>query len=110
MMFQEDRRRVFENDTLTVVKGHVGSYPNAFSYIHIDQIEERIDTYLEITNKLDYYNFAKKYSIQRNSPNFWEESDWHYRKYLKEQPVEAGVFDMYRFHRIAEKSDSNFSW
>ena len=110
MLFKEDRRRVFKEDTLTVVKGHVGSYPNAFSYIHIDQAEERIDAYLEIINKLDYYNFAKKYSIQRNSANFWEESDWHYRKYLKDKPVEAGVFDLYRFHRIADKSDSSFSW
>jgi len=110
MMFKEGRRRVLKDDTLTVVKGHVGSYPNAFSHIPIDQIERRIDSYLKIKDKLDYYNFAKKYAIQRNSPDFWEESDWHYRKYLKDQPVEAGLFDMYRFHRIAEKSDSNFSW
>jgi hypothetical protein len=57
-----------------------------------------------------YYNYAKKYSIQRNSPNFWEESDWHYRRFLKEQPVKAGLFDLYRFFRIAEKSDADFSW
>jgi hypothetical protein len=110
MVFREGRRRVIEDDTLTVVKGHVGSYPNAFIHIPIDQIEDRIDSYLNIKDKLDYYNFAKKYAIKRNSPNFWEESDWHYRKYLKDQPVEAGLFDMYRFHRIAEKSDSQFKW
>jgi hypothetical protein len=110
MMFKEDRRRVREDDTLTVVKGYVGSYPNAFGYIAIDQIEARIDLYLKIKHKLDYYSFAKQYAIQRNSPNFWEESDWHYRKFLKDQPVEAGLFDMYRFHRIAEKADASFSW
>jgi hypothetical protein len=110
MLFDEARRRELEDDTLTVVKGHVGSYPNAFSHIPIDQIEGRIDSYLNIKDKLDYYNFAKKYAIQRNSPNFWVESDWHYRKYLKDLPVEAGLFDMYRFHRIAEKSDSQFKW
>ena len=110
MLFREDRRRVLEDDTLTVVKGYVGSYPNAFSYVPIDQIEARIDAYLKIENKLDYYNFAKQYGIQRNSPGFWGESDWHYRKFLKDQPVEAGLFDMYRFHRIAEKSDSQFKW
>ena len=110
MLFKEGRRRVLKDDTLTVVKGHVGSYPNAFSHIPVDQIEDRIDAYLKIKNKLDYYSFAKKYAIQRNSPNFWEESDWHYRKFLEDQPVEAGLFDMYRYHRIAEKSDSSFSW
>ena len=110
MLFDEARRRVIEDDTLTVVKGHQGSYPNAFSHIPIDQIETRIDAYLKIKDKLDYYNYAKQYAIQRNSPNFWEESDWHYQKFLKDQPVEAGLFDMYRFHRIAEKSDASFTW
>jgi Fatty acid cis/trans isomerase (CTI) len=110
MLFKEDRRRILEDDTLTVVKGHVGSYPNAFSRIPIDRIEDGLDAYLKIKNKLDYYNFAKKYAIQRNSPSFWEESDWHYRKFLKDKPVEAGLFDMYRFHRIADKSDASFAW
>ena len=83
MLFNENRRRVLENDTLTVVKGHIGSYPNAFSRIPIGKIEARIDAYLRIQNVLDYYNYAKENGIQRNSPNFWEESDWHYQRFLK---------------------------
>ena len=109
-MFEEDRRRTPEDDTLTVVKGYVGSYPNAFKRIPIDEIEARLGTYLEISNKLDYYNYSKKHGIQRNSPIFWEESDWHYQKYLKDKPIEAGLFDMYRFHRIADKTDASFEW
>jgi hypothetical protein len=110
MMFKESRRRTPEDDTLTVVKGYVGSYPNAFGRITINQIEARIDTFLNISNKLDYYNFNKKHGIQRNSPIFWEESDWHYQNYLKAKPIEAGLFDMYRFHRIADKADASFEW
>jgi hypothetical protein len=110
MLFNEGRRRIVENDTLTVVKGYVGSYPNAFSRIPIDQIDDHIDAYLKIKNELDYYHFAKRFAIQRNSAGFWEESDWHYRKFLHDKPIEAGLFDMYRFHRIAEKSNADFSW
>ena len=110
MLFREDHRRLPENDSLTVVRGHVGSYPNAFSRIPIDEIESRIDRYLKIRDKLDYYNFAKAYGIQRSNPFFWQESDWHYRTFLEEKPIEAGVFDMYRFHRIAEKTNAGFSW
>ena len=110
MLFEEGRRRVLEDDTLTVIKGYTGSYPNAFSRIPLEEIETRIDTYLGIRNKLDYYNYAKQHVIQRNSPSFWEESDWHYQTYLKRQPVEAGLFDMYRYHRIAEKTEARFSW
>ena len=110
MLFGESRRRILDDDTLTVVKGYTGSYPNAFSRIPIDQIEVRIDLFLRIKDKLDYYNYAKQHGIQRNSPGFWAESDWHHRQYLKGQPVKAGVFDLYRYHRIAEKVDKTFTW
>ncbi|MFZ2632564.1 MAG: fatty acid cis/trans isomerase [Desulfosalsimonadaceae bacterium] len=106
MMFKEDRRRVIDNDTLTVVKGYVGSYPNAFTRIPIDQMGITIDSYLKIKDEIGYYHFAKKYSIQRNCPCFWEESDWHHTKALELQPIEGGLFDLYRFHRIGEKADA----
>jgi hypothetical protein len=109
MMFEEDRRRIIDNDTLTVVKGYVGSYPNAFSRIPIDQMEPTIDQYLRIKDVVGYYNFSKSFSIQRNCPCFWEESDWHYKKSLELQPIEGGLFDMYRFHRIGEKADKKIT-
>jgi hypothetical protein len=109
-MFGEDRRRIVEDDTLTLVKGHVGSYPNSFCRIHIDQIHNFAEDFIKIKDQLTYYNFARQYVVRRTSPNFWEEADWHYQKYLKEQPIDAGQFDMFRFNRIANKSDSKFEW
>ena len=109
-MFGEERRRIVDDDTLTLVKGYVGSYPNAFCRVHIEQIEDFVENFLKIKDQLSYYNFARKYATRRTSQNFWAESDWHYEKFLKDEPVEAGLFDMYRFNRIAEKSDSHFKW
>ncbi len=109
-MFGEERRRIVKDDTLTLVKGHVGSYPNSFTRVNLDEIEEFVGSFLKIRDQLSYYNAARKYGIRRTSPNFWEEADWHYQKYLKDEPVEAGLFDMYRFNRIAEKSDAEFKW
>jgi hypothetical protein len=109
-MFGEERRRIVKDDTLTIVKGYTGSYPNSFVRVHIDEIEEFVEGFLKIRDQLSYYNVARKYAIKRTSPNFWEEADWHYQKYLKDEPVEAGLFDMYRFNRIAEKSDAHFKW
>jgi len=109
-LFGEDRRRIVDDDTLTLVKGHVGSYPNAFCRVHIEKIEDFVEDFLKIRDQLSYYNFAKTYAVKRTSPNFWEEADWHYKKYLKDQPIEAGLFDMYRFRRVALKSDSQFKW
>ncbi|MFZ5570271.1 MAG: fatty acid cis/trans isomerase [Thermodesulfobacteriota bacterium] len=106
MMFQEDRRRRIEDDTLTVVKGHMGSYPNAFSRIPFEELEAAVDIYLQVKDPVDYFMLARKYSIQRNSPDFWQEADWHYRTFMEREPVEGGVFDLYRFHRIGEKGDA----
>jgi hypothetical protein len=109
-MFGEERRRLVADDTLTIVKGYVGSYPNSFVRVNLDEIEEFVESFLKIRDQLSYYHVARKYAIRRTSPNFWEEADWHYQKYLKDEPVEAGLFDMYRFNRIAEKSDAEFKW
>ena len=109
-MFGEERRRIVDDDTLTLAKGYVGSYPNAFCRVHIEQIENFVESFLKIRDQLSYYNFARQHGIRRTSQNFWAESDWHYQKFLKDNPVEAGLFDMYRFNRIAEKSDSHFRW
>ena len=109
-MFEEERRRIVDDDTLTIVKGYTGSYPNSFVRVHIDEIEDFVESFLKIRDQLSYYNVARKYAIRRTSPDFWEEADWHYQKYLKDEPVEAGLFDMYRFNRIAEKSDAHFKW
>ena len=109
-MFEEERRRIVDDDTLTIVKGYTGSYPNSFVRVHIDEVEDFVKSFLKIKDQLSYYNVARKYAIRRTSPDFWEEADWHYQKYLKDEPVEAGLFDMYRFNRIAEKSDAHFKW
>jgi hypothetical protein len=109
-MLGEDKRRIVDDDTLTLVKGHVGSYPNSFCRVNLAQIDDFVDDFLTIRDQLSYYNVAGKYSVKRTSSNFWEEADWHYKKYLKDQPIEAGLFDMYRFSRVAEKSDVQFKW
>jgi hypothetical protein len=109
-MFGEGRRRIVENDTLTIVKGHEGSYPNSFVRVPIDQLETFLKDFLKIKDEVSMYNFAHRYAVQRTNPDFWRESDWHLQKYLKDEPVEAGLFDLYRFNRIGMKSDAKFKW
>ena len=109
-MFGEQRRRIVENDTLTIVKGHEGNYPNSFVRVPIEQLETFLTEFLKIKDPVSLYNFSHRYAVQRTNPDFWIESDWHYQKYLRDEPVEAGLFDMYRFNRIGMKSDAKFKW
>ncbi len=110
LMFSEDRRRVVKDDTITIIKGYVGDYPNAFSRIGIDHIEEAVEQYITLKDKIDYYHFGMSYAVRRTSPDFWAEADWHYRRCLEDLPVNGGQFDLNRFNRIAQKSDQEFKW
>lgn len=105
MMFREDRRRNPENDTITVVKGYVGTYPNSIVKVPIEKLTSLIDEYLKITDTVSHFNLAQKYRIQRNNPDFWKEADWHYQNFLEQEPIEGGLFDFYRYHRLGEKSN-----
>ncbi len=88
----------------------MGDYPNTFCRIGIDKIEEAVEQYITLKDKIDYYHFGMAYAVRRTSPNFWAEADWHYRRCLKDRPVNGGQFDLNRFNRIAQKSDQEFKW
>ncbi len=109
-LFGESRRRIIKDDSLTIVKGHLGNYPNAFCRIPVERIDQFVDEYGKIKDKLSYYYFAKEFAIGRTHPDFWAEADWHYRKFLADSPVEGGQFDLNRFGRISEKADMEFAW
>ncbi|WP_031481059.1 fatty acid cis/trans isomerase [Maridesulfovibrio frigidus] len=109
-LLDEERRRVIENDTLTVVKGYIGSYPNSFVKVDIDEVESFAEELVKLRDPIGYFNLASKYVARRTSPDFWTESDWHNQNFLKEDPVEAGLFDLYRYHRISEMFEVEFKW
>ncbi|MCP4401260.1 MAG: fatty acid cis/trans isomerase [bacterium] len=110
VMFREDRSRVVEDDTISVIQGQIGSYPNAFARVHIDRIEEFVDDYIGVKDELSAYYFQREYAVGRTSPDFWEEADWHYQKFLRDDPVEGGQFDLNRFHRISDRSQVDPTW
>ena len=86
-----------KNDTLTVVRGFSGSYPNVFLVVPFDNLEQFIDDSM-VTKDLDeYQQYVAKYAIRRTNDSFWEHSDWFQKKYAEAEPVEAGVLDLNRY-------------
>lgn len=110
VMFNEERHRAVKDDTLSVLRGHIGSYPNSYGRVHIDQIQDFVDEFLKIKDEIGAYYFRRKYGIGRTHPDFWQEADWHYEKFLTEKPVEGGQFDLNRFHRISDRSQVDPTW
>ena len=86
-----------ENDTLTLIKGVEGSYPNLFINLKEEHIDHFMEDMANITTPLEYTRFIAKYGIRRTNSNFWSYSDWINQEYLKGERLRAGVLDLNRY-------------
>ncbi len=86
-----------ENDTLTLIKGVEGSYPNLFINLKEESIDHFMEDMANITNPLEYTRFIAKYGVRRTNPKFWEYSDWIQQEYLKSEEFRAGILDLNRY-------------
>ncbi|MCB1706171.1 MAG: fatty acid cis/trans isomerase [Halioglobus sp.] len=96
-VFHEDQRRVPEEDYLTVVKGFIGSYPNAFFQVPESELEAFVTAIESMRNETDYASLVSFYGIRRNQEAFWPLSDKFHSHYQKTFPREAGLFDLNRY-------------
>jgi hypothetical protein len=96
-MFDEVRRRLPAEDTVTVVNGFIGSYPNMFFQVVEKDLGKFVATIEQLKSKQDYTALVERYGVRRNAPWFWRLSDSFHALYKKEQPVESGLFDLNRY-------------
>ena len=96
-MFADEDRRDLEHDTMTVVEGLQGSYPNFFFVVDISQVDEFADRYAAIRNRSNYERFVGLYGIRRTNPRFWNTADWFQDRYKEQEPVLSGLFDLNRY-------------
>lgn len=99
-MFEDERddRRDVEHDTLTIMKGLYGSYPNFFFDVDVKQAEYFATRYAAIRHREDYEKFVELFGVRRTHPDFWVISDWFQDYNTKQQPIVSGLFDLNRYH------------
>lgn len=90
-------RRDYENDTLTVIRGLEGSYPNFFLVVRPEELPDFTNRYAAISNRDDYERFVDIYGIRRTNLAFWETADWFQQKYAHDEPQLSGLFDLNRY-------------
>jgi Fatty acid cis/trans isomerase (CTI) len=92
-----EKLRVKDEDSIDVLNGFVGAYPNFFIVLRLEDLDDFVNEYLAVTNFADYDRLLEKYGVRRSNPWFWQYADWFYDKYRHEDPVYAGVFDLNRY-------------
>ena len=90
-------------DTLTVVKGLIGAYPNFFFDIRAEEAEAFVDACEGIRSAADFDRLVERFGVRRTNPEFWRIADWFQELHARAQPVEGGILDLSRYRdRILE--------
>ncbi len=96
-LMASENKRIKSEDTIDIVKGFVGSYPNFFLEINHSNLKYFTDQYADIDSYEEYEALVNRFGVRRTSPGFWESADWFYAKYKYDNPVYAGIFDLNRY-------------
>jgi len=96
-MFADEDNRDRSQDTLTVAKGLVGSYPNFFFEIDVNDVGAFVSRFESITSREGYEKFVGVYGIRRTNSRLWTTSDWFHQWSMKHEPLRAGIFDLNRY-------------
>jgi hypothetical protein len=96
-LFDEKARRDPNADALTILPELIGSYPNFYFHIRQDQLPSFVSDMKGIQSQSDYLAVVKEYGVRRTSPDFWAVSDRIHDIFLRQKPIQAGVFDLNRY-------------
>jgi hypothetical protein len=99
-MFGEEEQRLPEEDTLSVLPGHFGSYPNFFFEIDAADARSFADEMLALRSDADLARFVDRHGIRRTSARYWETVDWLHADLRRRSPREAGLYDLARYQNL----------
>jgi hypothetical protein len=98
-LFGEESRLDSSKDTIDIIKGSVGSYPNLFAVVHYKDLPDFFDLVSNFDGSEHYLQKIKKYFISRSDPKFWETFDWFQAHFEHADPLNAGLYDLNRYYR-----------
>jgi hypothetical protein len=96
-MFDEAERLVPADDTLTVARGYLGSYPNFAFEVDGDDVETFATELAAVRDAGDFERLAAGWGVRRTSPRFWTTLDWMHDDFRRSRPIEFGLFDLNRY-------------
>jgi hypothetical protein len=99
-LFREESRREPELDTLDVVRGYLGSYPNFLFEVEEAQLEDFAEALMAVRDDAGMERLADRWGLRRTSPRYWQTFDWIHDDFRKRQPLEAGLLDMGRYKNL----------
>ncbi len=96
----EDGRLQPERDTLSVIPGVYGNYPNFAFDVSLVELERFVAALSAVTDKAMLEAVVDRWGLRRSDPDFW--SIFHdFAQYQREtEPVQAGILDLNRYENL----------
>lgn len=98
----EAKRREPDKDTLTAYRGLLGSYPNFMFNVPLDSIESFAADLHAARTREQYIELVSHYGLSRTHPEIWTNFQWFIDYMQRTNPVEAGVYDLNRYKKVAD--------
>ncbi len=95
-LFSEKSNLAPEDDTLTVVRGFIGSYPDAYWRVEQENLNELVLRVGQLTDEAAYSAFAGRFGVRRTQKGFWAHSDKVLRAHHAANPLENALLDYNR--------------
>ena len=95
-LFDEESNRDFAQDDMTIVRGVLGSYPEAFWQLNEKDLAKVVASAQHIQTEQDYQALLDMVGVRRTDPTFWRYSDRLNHAYFEAQPIESGWLDYNR--------------
>lgn len=96
-LLNEEGQRAYAEDTVTIVPGFIGDYPEAIWYLHNEQQVAAFASGLaKATDEVAYRDLKSEFAIRRTHPQFWQYSDILHKTAKEYRGVEFGLFDYNR--------------
>jgi hypothetical protein len=97
-MVLEDAYRAPDEDSLSIVRGIVGSYPNLFLVVPPGKLDEFAAQMKGVRGDDDSWpKLLDRYGVRRSAKGFWSTADWFSAQLLREEPIEGGLLDLSRY-------------
>lgn len=97
LLFDEEGRLDSSKDRINIIRGFVGSYPNAFVIIKQNDLGDFFNLMQNYQNNDIDNKKLLKYVVNRANPNFWEIFDWFDKELKKQDPLQYGLLDLNKY-------------
>jgi hypothetical protein len=92
-LFREAKRLIPAENELSVARGFIGAYPNAFFQVTRQELPAFNAAVAGLQSDADYRALVARFGIERTSARFWPNSDALARAYAEIEPIDSGIFD-----------------